>query len=155
MPFKVMPFGIANAPGLYQELMNQILYILRLRPLVQEFISPGAEMEAHIDDLSFGNNTKEVHVLLLRQFFTVCQENHLRIKLEECEFMKEDMEYLVFNAEYGWWKPAASKMQPLQDMQIRDDPKKGPHDVGRFVCADNIYQRHIKILLTLPPLSPT
>ena len=26
---------------------------------------------------------------------------------------------------YGWWKPAASKMQPLQDMKIRDDPKKG------------------------------
>ena len=40
------------------------------------------------------------------------------------------MEYLGLDVGYGWWKPAASKMQPLQDMQIRDDRKKGPHDVS-------------------------
>ena len=81
-----MPFGVANAPALFQELMNKILYILRRRPLVQELISQGAEMEAHIDDVSMGTNTQEDHVLLLRGFFIVCQENHLRFKLEKCEF---------------------------------------------------------------------
>ena len=115
--------------NLFQELMNKILYILRRRPLVQELISRGAEMEAHIDDVSLGTNTKEDHVLLLREFFIVCQENHLRIKLEKCEFMKEEMEYLGFDVGYGWWKPAASKMQPLHDMQIRDDPCNGTQHV--------------------------
>ena len=141
--WKVMPFRLANAPALFQELMNKILYILRRRPLVQELISRGAEMEAHIDDVSLGTNTQEDHVLLLREFFIVCQENHLAIKLEKCEFMKEEMEYLGFHVGYGWWKPAASKMQPLQDMQIRDDPKKGLHDVRSFVDACNFYRRHI------------
>ena len=117
--WKVMPFGVANAPALFQELMNKILYILRRRPLVQELISGGAEMDAHIDEVSLGTNTQEDHVLLLREFFIVCQENHLRIKLEKCQFMKEEMEYLGFDVAYGWWQPAASKMQPLQDMQIR------------------------------------
>ena len=78
-------------------------------------------MEAHIDELSLGTNTQEDHVLLLREFFIACQENQLRIKLEKCEFMKEEMEYLGFDVGYGWWKPAASKMQPLLDTQIRDD----------------------------------
>ena len=123
--------------------MNKILYILRRRPLVQELISRGAEMEAHIDDVSLGTNTQDDHVLLLCEFFIVCQENHLRIKLEKCEFMKEDMEYLGFDVGDGWWKPAASKMQPLQHMQIRDDPKKGLHDVRSFVGACNFYRRHI------------
>ena len=63
-----MPFGVANAPALFQELMNKISYILRRRPLVQELISRGAEMEAHIDDVSLGTNTQEDHVLLLCEF---------------------------------------------------------------------------------------
>ena len=55
--WKVMPFGVANAPALFQELMNKILYILRRRPLVQELVSRGAGMEAHMDDVSLGTNT--------------------------------------------------------------------------------------------------
>ena len=82
LEWKVMPFGVANAPALFQELMNKILYILRRRPLVGGLISQGAGMEAHIDNVSLGTNTQEDHVLLLREFFIVCQENHLRIKLE-------------------------------------------------------------------------
>ena len=34
-------------------------------------------------------------------------------------------------------------MQPLHDMQIRDNPKKGLHDVRSFVGACNFYRRHI------------
>ena len=60
--WKVMPFGRANAPALFQELMNKILYILRRRPPVQELISWGAEMETHIDDVSLGTNTQEDNV---------------------------------------------------------------------------------------------
>ena len=66
-----MPFGVANAPALFQELLNKIFYILRRRPVVQEWISRGAEMEAHIDNMSLGTYTQEDHVLLLREFFTV------------------------------------------------------------------------------------
>ena len=64
--------------------MNKILSKPRRRPLIHDMVSRGAEMEAHIDDLSLGSNTQEDHILLLQQFCTVCQENHLCIKLEEC-----------------------------------------------------------------------
>ena len=138
-----MHFGVANAPVLFQELMNTILYILRRRPLVQELVSRGAEMEAQIHDVSLGTNTKEDNILLLQEVCTVCQEKHLRIKLEKCEFIGEEMEYLGFDVVYGWWKPAASKMQPRQDMQIRDDPEKDLHNVWSYIGACNFYQRHI------------
>ena len=53
------------------------------------------------------------------------------------------MEYLGVDVRYGWWKPAASKMQPLQDMRIRDNPKKGLHDVRSYIGAYNFHQHHI------------
>ena len=59
------------------------------------------------------------------------------------KFMREEMEYLGFDVGYGWWKPADSKMQPLQDMQMSDDPKKGLQNVWSFIGACNFYRRHI------------
>ena len=100
-----------------------------------EMVSRGAEMEAHIDDLSLSINTQKDHILLLQE----CQENHLRIKLEEWQFVREEMTYLGFNVRYGWWKPAASKMQPLPGMQIRDYTKKGHHTIRIFIGACDFY----------------
>ena len=100
--WKVMPFGVAKSPALFQELVNKILSILRRRPVVQELISRGAQMEAHMDDVCHGTNTQEEHLILLGEFFAVCQENYTRLKLEQCEFMQESMQYLGFDIGYGW-----------------------------------------------------
>ena len=75
---KVMLFGVANVPAPFQELMNKIFYILRRRPLVQELVSRGAEMEADIDDVSLGTNTQADHVLVLRELFIVFEEEASR-----------------------------------------------------------------------------
>ena len=58
----VMPFGIANAPALFQELMNQVLTILKQRPAVQALLERGAVAEAHIDDVLLGTNSIEDHL---------------------------------------------------------------------------------------------
>ena len=47
--WKVIPFGVAKAPTLFEELINKMLSILRRRPVVQELISRAAQMESHIE----------------------------------------------------------------------------------------------------------
>ena len=102
-------------------------------------------MEAHIDDVCLGTNTQEDHLVLLGEFFAICQGNHTRLKLEKCEFMQETMQYLGFDVGYGWWTRAASKSKPLMEAKVRhEDPKKGLHDVRSSIGACNFYGRHIK-----------
>ena len=100
--WKVMPFGVANAPALFQELMNKILSILRRRPVVQQLVSRGVQIEAHIDDVNLGMNTQEDPLILLGKVFVVCKENRTRLKLEKCQFIEETMQYLGFDIGYGW-----------------------------------------------------
>ena len=111
-------------PTLFQELMNNILSILQRRPKVQELISRGAQMEAHIDDVCLRTDSQVDHLILLNEFFTVCQENHTRLKLEKCEFMQNTMQYLGFDVGYGWWTPAASKAKPLMDAKVRHEDQE-------------------------------
>ena len=141
----VMPFGVATAPALFQELRKKILSILRRRPVVQELTSRGAEMAAHIDDVCLGTNTQEDHLILLGEFFAVCPEIHTRLKLEKCEFMQETMQYLGFDIGYARWTPVASKAKRLMNAKVGcEDLKKGRHDVRSFIGAYKFYRRHIK-----------
>ena len=91
-----MAFDIANAPALFQELMNQVLIILKQRPAVQALLEQGAVAEAHIDDVLLGKNSIEDHLLVLSESFDVCVEQNLRIKLEKCKFLNTELEYLGF-----------------------------------------------------------
>ena len=65
-PWKLMPFGVMNAPALFQKLMNEILYILRRRSLVQDVVPRRAKMEAHMDSKKkcFSNALRHTLVVL-------------------------------------------------------------------------------------------
>ena len=66
-----------------------------------------------------------------------------RLSTTECTYLPTYLEYLGFDVRYGWWKPAASKIQPLQVMQIRHDPKKGLQDVQSVIGVCSFYRCHI------------
>ena len=105
---------------------------------MQELISQGAQMAAHINHVCLGTNTQEDHLILFAYFFAVCGEKNTRLKLEKCEFVQESMQYLGFHIGYGWWTPAASKAKPLMDATVRrGDTKKGLLDVRSFIGASN------------------
>ena len=46
--WKLMPFGVANAPLLFQELTNMNIYIVRRRSLLQALVFRWAEMDAAV-----------------------------------------------------------------------------------------------------------
>ena len=144
--WRVMPFGIGNVPALFQELMNQVIALCKRRPAVQELLQRGSVMEAHIDDFILGKNGIDDHLLVLREFYTVCQENHLRIKLQKFEVLKTETDYLGFHIADGWWKPQDQKMKPLIDFNLTDSISKaeGVQKIRQFIGSCNFYRRDLR-----------
>jgi len=81
--FKVMPFGLCNAPGTFQREMNRIFF-----PLIGKCIF------VYIDDLIIFSSSLHDHILDLERVFKIIKENGLKINLAKCHFFKETVELL-------------------------------------------------------------
>ena len=65
---KVMPFGLTNAPATFQELMNQVVARMKLKPTVQALLKNGAVIEVYIDDVLLGADDADDHLRLVEEF---------------------------------------------------------------------------------------
>ena len=54
--WKLTPFGLTNAPATFQELMNQVVARMKLKPRVQALLRKGAVIGVYIDDVLLGTN---------------------------------------------------------------------------------------------------
>lgn len=81
--YLVMPFGLANAPGTFQALMNGVFSpFLRKHTLV-----------FFVDILVF-SETLEEHLQHLEKVLSVLQKEQLCVKLSKCQFAVSQVEYL-------------------------------------------------------------
>ena len=103
--WKGMPFGLTNAPATFQELMNQFVARMKLKPTVQALLKKGAVIEVYIDDVLLRTDDADHHLRLVEEFLHTCEECNTRVKLEKCEFMQEEIEYLGFQVGWRWWRP--------------------------------------------------
>ena len=79
--FKRMPFGIAAAPGTFQELMNEVIKGIR-----------GAMV--YLDDILIFSKSKEEHYQVIGQVLDRILAAGLRINPDKCTFMKEEIKFL-------------------------------------------------------------
>ena len=81
--FRVMPFGLINAPATFQCLMNDIL-----APFLRKFVL------VFLDDILIYSPTLESHVTHLTQVLGKLREHQLYLKRSKCSFAQNQLEYL-------------------------------------------------------------
>ena len=80
--WKVTPFELTNAAATFQELMNQVVARMKLKPTVQALLKRGAIIEVYIDDVLLETVDADDHLRLVEEFLRTCEECNTRVKLE-------------------------------------------------------------------------
>ena len=137
--WKCMPFGLQGAPGIFQEMMEQVCTQVKLTLKNQNFPLENIFLSAFFDDVGVGTHTEKDHMKVLETSFQVCQQNQIRIKLSKCDFLKQELDYLGFHISQGIWSPSESKVQAILKFKIQNLKNLRP-----FLGAANFYRRHIK-----------
>ncbi|EGD77111.1 hypothetical protein PTSG_12587 [Salpingoeca rosetta] len=79
--WRVMPFGIANGPPVFQRLMDRVTADI-----------PGVLV--YLDDIVVFSNTKHQHLRTLRRVFQRLRDERLALKPKKCEFLKPSLLFL-------------------------------------------------------------
>ena len=125
--FRVMPFGLANAPGVFQQLMSIVLGGLE-----------GFSM-AYIDDILVFSSSINEHFQHLQAVFNRLRRHGLKIKLAKCQFLMAETKYLGFVINKQGIKPDDDKVKVIRSMP---EPKT-VRQVRGFIGAIGYYRRFI------------
>jgi len=83
--YKVMPFGLVNAPATFQAMMNTIL---------REFLDHGVVV--YLDDSLIYSKTMEEHEALVKQVLARLERHDLAISLKKSVFHVDTVEFLGY-----------------------------------------------------------
>ena len=101
--FRVMPFGLCNAPSSFQAMMNQLL-----QPYLRKYII------VFFDDILIYSRTIHDHLLHLETAFKVLMAGQFSLKLSKCTFTQQKLEYLGHVVSGNKVTPVPNKVQAIQ-----------------------------------------
>ena len=127
-----LPYGVASAPAIFQQIMDQILPKL---PHVVCFID---------DILVTGRNESE-HLANLDAVLAKLQERGLRLKLKKCRFFEESVEYLGQVVSREGIHPSQKKIEAI----LKVDPPEDQTQLRSFLGMVNHYGKFVKFLADL------
>lgn len=125
----VMPFGLCNAPSIFQAMMNEFL-----GADLDEFAS------AYLDDLSIYSSTREAHVQHVESVLARMRQRGYRARLSKCRFGRPEQELLGFIIGNGQLRPSPKKISAVRDWPV----PTGVHDLRVFLGFTNFYRRFVE-----------
>ncbi|KAI4905114.1 hypothetical protein NFI96_020918 [Prochilodus magdalenae] len=127
--YRVMPFGLMNAPAVFQRFINEVL---------REALDRYAYV--YLDDILIFSRTREEHVGHVRRILQLLLESRLYVKLEKSEFDVPKVSFLGFIVSKGTLAMDPAKIRAVQDWPRPSSLK----EVQRFLGFANFFRRFIR-----------
>ena len=125
--YKVMPFGMKNAPATFQRMMNQCLEGL-----------PGVEV--YVDDIVVYSDTWKEHVCRLKAVLDRLKVANLTVNLGKSEFCQAKVIYLGHVVGQGWVAPVEAKIRSIVEYPVPTSKKS----LMRFLGMAGYYRKFCK-----------
>ena len=130
--FTRLPYGIASAPSIFQQIMDQILPKL-----------PG--VVCYLDDILVTGKDKREHLNNLEAVLQKLSEHNLRIKSSKCKFMQKSVEYLGQVVSTEDIQTSQRKVEAIQSLT----PPKDRRSLRSLLGIVNHYGKFIPFLADL------
>ena len=127
--FKVMPFGLCNAPATFQRLMDLVLAGLQW-----------SQCLVYIDDVIILGRSFEEHLDNLKQVFQRLREAGLKVKPSKCAFFQHEVTYLGHIISNNGVSADPEKVARVTSWPV----PKSKKEVQSFLGFANYYRRFIK-----------
>jgi hypothetical protein len=127
--FKVLTFGLTNAPATSQSVMNDIL-----RPYVGKFVV------VYLDDILIFSKTAKENLSHLKQVSQTLRENQFYANPKNCDFMKEEISFLGHRVSANGLKVDPKKVRAMADWKVPKDV----HGVRSFLRLANYFRRFLQ-----------
>ncbi|KAK3089262.1 hypothetical protein FSP39_002191 [Pinctada imbricata] len=122
--YKVMPFGMKNAPATFQRMIHSLLNHLE-------------GCEAYIDDVIIYSDTWDDHLRIMRTFFDILAKANLTVNLAKSEFCHATVEYLGHKVGQGFVTPIMAKVEAISKFPIPTNKK----EIMRFLGMAGFYRK--------------
>ncbi|KAI2647999.1 Transposon Tf2-9 polyprotein [Labeo rohita] len=127
--YQVMPYGLANAPAVFQSFINEIL-----KDFMNKFVI------AYIDDILIFSKSEAEHISHVRAVLSRLLEHQLYVKAEKCEFHVHQTSFLGYQVSHQGVKMDLSKIQAVTEWSRPSTVK----ELQRFLGFANFYRRFIQ-----------
>src|SRR5205085_11536971 len=124
--YKVMPFGLCNAPATLQNMIHEVL---------REFLDQGVVV--YLDDILVYSKTEEEHVKLLTKVFTCLAKYNLAVAVHKSVFHVLEVEFLGYIVNGTGISVSGEATQANRNWEI----SKNLRGVRAFIGFANFYRR--------------
>jgi len=132
--FKVLPFGLANAPSAFTKVMNTVF-----RDLIGKFVV------IYLDDILIYSSNDEEHEKHIRIVLQRLEDNHLFLKREKCFFYRPEVKYLGHVLSGEGVRVNETKVKAVADWPTPTSSK----EVQQFLGLSNFFRKFIQGYSTL------
>ncbi len=123
LQYKVLAFGLRNAPATFQRLMCKVLSNVK-------------NCEAYLDDVVCYSENWESHLKTLEEVFTRFKEANLTLNLAKCEFCHATVKYLGKEVGQGTVRPVEAKVSAIVNFPVPQTKR----ELRRFLGMAGYYR---------------